>query len=825
MIRLQNVNKYFNHHKSNEIHVINNTSLELPETGIVTILGPSGCGKTTLLNAIGGLDKVNSGKIYIDDDRITGVLSGRKDTIRNAKIGYIFQNYNLLDNRTVFENVAVALRMVGVRDRKVIRERVNYCLEAVGIYQYRNKTADALSGGQRQRVAIARAIVKNPRIIIADEPTGNLDSVNTLEVMNIIKTISRDRLVLLVTHERKLAEFYSERIIEMKDGVIISDVVNDSSRFLDYQLENKIYLRDLPVSKSFTDGNFNVEVYSDEERQAGIKMVIRGGNLYIDTGGRFNVVDETANIEMVDEHYSMIDETIYADHNFQYDKYLPENFKARYRSLYNPLNMLLNGFRSVGQFRMIKKLLLLGFVFAAMFMFFAVSNVLGILDIKEKDFLTTNDHYVTVSNPSKSEQTINEVAALDESTYAIPGSSLIQMTVPLNDYYQTANAAMTLNGSLTFAEVLDSDQVILGRMPEDEYEIAVDRMILDKFLSVDGGKSCGITTVEQFLERPARVNNLNDFTIVGITDTNSPSIYVDGGMYKHILLNAKEGSPTYEYTQYSAQNSMWDDYGDNYDEENEDMMILDYKFAPNALKIEYGRAPKDEYEVIMNINRSEEYELNKEIDVRVGGIKLNLVGFYRSDNMEDILYVSTDTLWQKYVSGQKTFSVYAEDPAALRTVLKEKNLTCKINYNTDRSNYLKEMQSTFRSALIVAAIILLIALIEMFLMLRSSFLSRIKEVGTLRAIGLRKFDIYSMFTGEILAITLITAIPGIALMYYIMYHLVQITEFLEGMYLVTPYAALLSFVIILAFNLIAGLLPVFRTMRKTPAAILARTDI
>ena len=193
--------------------------------------------------------------------------------------------------------------------------------------------------------------------------------------------------------------------------------------------------------------------------------------------------------------------------------------------------------------------------------------------------------------------------------------------------------------------------------------------------------------------------------------------------------------------------------------------------------------------------------------------------------MEDILYVSTDTLWQKYVSGQKTFSVYAEDPAALRTVLKEKNLTCKINYNTDRSNYLKEMQSTFRSALIVAAIILLIALIEMFLMLRSSFLSRIKEVGTLRAIGLRKFDIYSMFTGEILAITLITAIPGIALMYYIMYHLVQITEFLEGMYLVTPYAALLSFVIILAFNLIAGLLPVFRTMRKTPAAILARTDI
>ena len=149
MIRLEKVNKYFNRHKANQIHVIDNTSLELPESGIVTLLGASGSGKTTLLNAIGGLDRINSGSIFVDGQRITRRRSGRIDTIRNANIGYIFQNFNLMDDQTVFDNVAVALRMVGIRNREIIRKRVHYCLEAVGIYAQRNKNAGALSGGQR----------------------------------------------------------------------------------------------------------------------------------------------------------------------------------------------------------------------------------------------------------------------------------------------------------------------------------------------------------------------------------------------------------------------------------------------------------------------------------------------------------------------------------------------------------------------------------------------------------------------------------------------------------------------------------------------------
>ena len=225
MVRLENVNKYFNRRKKNEIHVINDTSLNMENKGLIALLGPSGCGKTTLLNVIGGLDKVNGGRVYINGEKITGRRAGKVDKIRNLNVGYIFQNYNLVDNMTVFDNVAIALKMVGVKDKKEIEEKVNYVLEKVGMYRYRNRYADMLSGGERQRVGIARAIVKNPAIVIADEPTGNLDSKNTLEVMNIIKAISEDKLVILVTHEEQLADFYASRIIRILDGRVVSDVI------------------------------------------------------------------------------------------------------------------------------------------------------------------------------------------------------------------------------------------------------------------------------------------------------------------------------------------------------------------------------------------------------------------------------------------------------------------------------------------------------------------------------------------------------------------------------------------------------------------------
>lgn len=222
MIRLTGVNKYYNKKKSNEIHVIDNTSIELGDKGLVTFLGHSGCGKTTLLNAIGGLDKVDSGEILIDGQRMNVRSDNKKDELRNAWVGYIFQNYNLIEDETVFDNVALVLRMMGIRDKEEIQRRVMFILKRVGIDRYRNRPAKMLSGGERQRVGIARALVKNPKIIIADEPTGNLDSRTSQDVLGLLKVTCKQfhQTMVMITHNEEIAQL-ADRIVRIEDGCIV----------------------------------------------------------------------------------------------------------------------------------------------------------------------------------------------------------------------------------------------------------------------------------------------------------------------------------------------------------------------------------------------------------------------------------------------------------------------------------------------------------------------------------------------------------------------------------------------------------------------------
>ena len=159
MITLNNVNKYYNKGKKNQIHVINDISLILENTGLIALLGPSGCGKTTLLNSIGGLDKINKGSIYINDKKINSRNVNKVDKIRNLNIGYIFQDYKLIENMSVYDNVKIVLNMIGLKDKDEINKRVLYVLDKVGMIRYKNRPCSMLSGGERQRVGIARAIV------------------------------------------------------------------------------------------------------------------------------------------------------------------------------------------------------------------------------------------------------------------------------------------------------------------------------------------------------------------------------------------------------------------------------------------------------------------------------------------------------------------------------------------------------------------------------------------------------------------------------------------------------------------------------------------
>ncbi len=197
-------------------------NISFADTGFVSILGPSGCGKTTTLNIIGGLDHYTSGDLLVNGKSTKDFKDKDWDAYRNEQVGFVFQNYNLIAYQNVLSNVETALLLNGV-SRKERKERALKALEVVGLSGSEKKKPNQLSGGQMQRVAIARAIINNPKIILADEPTGALDSNTSIQILEILKKMSETCLVIMVTHNAELAAKYSDRIIEMKDGEVVKD--------------------------------------------------------------------------------------------------------------------------------------------------------------------------------------------------------------------------------------------------------------------------------------------------------------------------------------------------------------------------------------------------------------------------------------------------------------------------------------------------------------------------------------------------------------------------------------------------------------------------
>ena len=239
MLKLKNITKIYdtNGFKQN---ALNDVSINFRKSEFASILGPSGSGKTTLLNIVGGLDKYDSGDLIINGISTKNYKDRDWDTYRNHRVGFVFQSYNLITHQTILQNVELALTLSGV-NKKERRERAITALETVGLKDHIYKKPNQLSGGQMQRVAIARALINDPDIILADEPTGALDTETSVQIMELLKSISKDKLIIMVTHNPELAETYSSRIIRVQDGIVLNDtnpyegeeIVEDVSRTKD----------------------------------------------------------------------------------------------------------------------------------------------------------------------------------------------------------------------------------------------------------------------------------------------------------------------------------------------------------------------------------------------------------------------------------------------------------------------------------------------------------------------------------------------------------------------------------------------------------------
>lgn len=805
MIELKNVNKYFYRHKKNEIHVINDTSLKLDDTGLVALLGPSGCGKTTLLNTIGGLDNINSGSIFINGERISKRSSYNIDKIRNLNIGYIFQDYNLVDDMTVFDNVALSLRLCGIKDEDEIKKRVYYVLEKVNMYRYRNRHASMLSGGERQRVGIARAIVKDPSIIIADEPTGNLDSKNTIEVMNIIKAISKDRLVILVTHESELAMFYASRILRIEDGKIISDEVNEHDNDLDYRMDNKIYLLDIKNHENIDSDKYNINYYSDNDNKLDITIVVNNGIVYIESKNKVDIIDNNSSIELINDHYKKLSKDVYNEYNFDFESIINKNNKKKYSSVYSIFKSIKNGFNKIRSYSTIKKVLLFGFLVSGMFVTYSASSLFALKNIKDSDFVTMNKNYLVIDNSKITVDKFKDIENNPDVNFVIPGKSAVNFNFKIDDYYQTSDTVFTMGGSLSSINMINKNNIIRGRMPNNENEIVIDKIIYNNLNTTI--KCAGILTINDILNRDVYIDSLS-YKIVGIVDMGSPSIYTYESEFTNIIALSKN-----------------DDIYGSYIEESSTSNIYDYNIYKDSIKLKKGNYPVNDYEVIINDINSDEYKIGKYVDYKVNDKKLKVVGYYTSsDASMDKYLVNNNTIKYNNILNNKGVSIYAKDKELVLNKYRNEKYNIKDSYIYSRDNYVKEAKENLKPSFIFAFIMVIVSLVEIYLIVRSSFLSRIKEVGIFRAIGVKKTDIYKMFLGEIFAITTIFSMLGVIFMTYIIKGLSKLPLVGNNYYMDTS-VFILVVLFIYVFNILIGLLPVINTIRKTPAKILSRSDI
>ena len=548
MIKINGLNKFFNKGKSNEIHVINNVSLDLPESGMVAVFGRSGCGKTTLLNVIGGLDGYESGTLCIDGNDI----KQDTDVIRNKYVGYIFQNYNLNKAETCYDNVANALRLCGMPDGGEMRDRVMAALKNVGMENYHGRTPDTLSGGQQQRIAIARAIVKNPKIILADEPTGNLDEANTVMIMDLLKQISRDHLVLLVTHEANLVDYYCDTVIELMDGKVANIKSNTLANGYVTRSKNDVYLGELE-KREISDENACIEFYGDApSAPIRLKIVNTDGKVYvqIDTPTA-QIIDTASEVKLREGVYVQADEEIKRADNIDMSKLPPINgnsfgklftLKSSVKSGYN-----INFKKGKRGKKILKRCMCL---FAAVIVFMSAFFGTSFADLNDVNHsYNHNVFYVYTPDSETSDRLLGAVS--DASTgvdfvrlmYGVPnGDSVVKF---MTGYFESFSSTSYDDSYKTNAVLLDvtltSELELVAGIKDGIYdnEIVITTRVADALLENSSlGYISEYDDLIGLITPSANVDGKN-LRIAGVVESKESSIYLSElGMAKYVMASS-----------------------------------------------------------------------------------------------------------------------------------------------------------------------------------------------------------------------------------------------------------------------------------------------
>jgi len=793
LIKISGLNKFFNKNKSNQLHVLNQMTLDLPSQGLVMLLGPSGSGKTTLLNVLGGLDKFDKGHLFMFDKNISRYQSKVWDHIRNNHIGYIFQNYHLLPDLSVFDNVAYVLKLMGITDEALIESRVHYVLKAVNMYAFRKKNALQLSGGQQQRVAIARAIVKNPDMIIADEPSGNLDSQNTIEVMNIIKSIAKDKLVIMVTHEKELASFYGDRIIKISDGKIVSD--EDTHERGDYQMkyDETIYLGDLNKETLETSSNQTVDIYSEQQdKKLQATFIVKNDTIYIKVESdlkKVKLLDDFSTIQIKEGKKEVLQKKTMSETTFDNEALSLEGVERKQHFVFSLKKAVFMALEKVVRTSRKGKIMLVSFMLAGAVIAFAATSLSSVLFMSPDQYLTLPSGYAEVSlvNPEDETQnfpTLEELKEINTIEYINTyNRSRIQINFirPNGMNYNTS-----IYGAIDLYELHDLD-LVYGKLPENTQEILITKAMADSLVDSAQGQDIGIWSYEHILFETLKFLDL-DIKITGIVDATYQVIFTNSDLADYF---------TYSLTERMPLN--W------FDEET----------------LLYGSLPTGNQLLLPNSLAN--FDDNTTFPIVVGEITIS--GVYDDQDLIPYTYATKETVERIRFENSGRFYALTTNFSATNSELLSFDLIAIDELENAERIIERERQVALVSTLTTSLVVIGFAGLGFYFVIRSSLVKRQYEIAIMRAIGVYKKDIMRAFIIEILILTTITTLVGYGIATY-GFSLLS-NSFLGELNLFNvSFLSVVGGIGVSYFaNLLAGLLPVWLLLNNTPAQILSKYDM
>ncbi len=818
MIRAERLNKTYDRKSSHANHVLKDVSVTLPDTGFVCILGPSGCGKTTLLNTLGGLDTFDGGSITVEDVTASRYGTMAMELERNRSFGYIFQNYYLLMERSAAYNVYLGLHSLPLSHEEKI-ERVREALEAVEMDRYARRNVGELSGGQKQRIAIARALARRPRVIFADEPTGNLDEANTMNIGVLLRQISRFCLVVMVTHEERIARFFADRIITMDNGCLKSDMTEWNRDPLSSGDGQTLYAGDYQEESVQAEG---VQVrYLREEGAEPVTLTVvalKDRILLKTEDGRTLTVSTAQEGPAILEGkrpVHTLEELEKSTHKLTLPKQgdLVEPKESRFArggmsfgTLFREALRLLRqkGKRQLG--------LWISLAVMAALTVLAVGDYMTVAAIDPEDFIHTDSHLIEVTVERGGTTGASVSDAFKTYLEYLDGLEIDFTYVPVvgavafysdTGFLQMNSLKESVYGfSYVPLDKLDESTLIRGRMPQLPDEIVADRWVLDQFLSGNSVLQASISDSDVFLNKTFSLGKKNiQLKIVGICDSGEPSLYLDPFA---LLSIASAGIESMSLSQLQAYlPGVYDDVTLGPDE---------VMTCPNA-----GIGKKvGNYYTMTNLDRFTITHLVEEDVYAAIVVADDQVGRIQRAIIENVRH----------------FYVYTENKEQMKEALmdlpEELKGVVQVRVEDYHSSYMAAYEAATKEQLgarsIVTATILIMSMVMVYLLLKVRVSERRGMIAVYRLLGIPGRQVIRIFALETILLSLISTLPAAAVTWLVLTVMTKLPSVAFEMLLPVG-AAAVAYGLLLVFHLAASLLPVGKLLKLPPAVLAARYDI